>query len=104
MSRLSFDKFVYWLCEKVPRIGLPIGNYYENHEWFQRFTKFGISTLVMFWLIKAPLISIFTILIPSINLIFFFIPSYLIAAFLAGLIVTIGGFILNELWIWARPE
>lgn len=95
MSRLSFDNFVYWLCEKVPRIGPPIGNYFKEHEWFQRFTKFGISTLLMFWLVKGPIIWLFTDVWGI---------WYVLSAFMGGLIVTIGGFILNELWVWARPE
>lgn len=95
-TKWSFDGLFRYTLLKVPYLGKPISEYYINHTWFQRLVKYGFSTLIVYWLVKAPLIAIFTTVLPSI----FYIPSYLIGAFFAGLIVTVIGFFLGEVWIW----
>ena len=97
-TKWSFDKLFKDTILKLPYLGKPISQYYIKHDWFQRLTKYGFSTLIVYWLVKAPLIAIFTAIIPEL----FFIPSYLMGAFVAGLIVTVIGFVLNDLWIWRR--
>lgn len=93
--KVTFDSFVNWLCQKVPWIGPPLGNYYRRHTWFQRFIKFGLSTFVMFWLLKGPIIWLFTDVWGI---------WYVLSAFIGGLIVTVAGFVLNELWVWAKND
>lgn len=97
-AKWSFDWLFKSTILKVPYLGKPISKYYIEHSWFQRLVKYGSSTLVVYWLVKAPLIAIFTAIMPEL----FFIPSYLMGAFIAGLIVTLIGFVLSDLWIWRR--
>ena len=105
---LSFDAIFHQVCDlwaKVPLLGglgPRFDGYYKTHTWFQRFIKFGVTTTLIYWVIKGPLIWVFTGLIPNINLFLFVVPSYLTAGFVVGLVVTLVGFALNEAWIWKQ--
>lgn len=103
-AKLSFDYLFYYICSHIPVLGEPVKNYYTDHAWFKRFAKFGSSTLVMYWLLKGPLLWVLTLTLPSVNLLLFVIPSYVMAGFLAGLIVTVIGFVVNEVWVWKIGE
>ena len=81
-----FDRLVlqYTLANKYTK---PLGNYYENHEWFRKFVKFGLTTVATFWLVKGPLIWLLTEV---------FGYWYVLSAFVVGLIVTVVGFVVNH--------
>ena len=91
-KELSFDKLFHYICARLPYIGPSVGKYYKKHHWFQRFAKFGVSTFIVFWLVKGPLIWLLT----TIGM------WYILSAFISGLIVTVIGFIVNEVWIWSQ--
>ena len=79
-----------------------LDKYYEEHPTFQRFAKYGVLTTLTFWLAKAPLIWLFDLAFGDINLVFFSIPSYVTSAFVAGVIVTLLGFVYSEWGIWKK--
>jgi len=102
MKELSFDWALYNLALKLPYFGKPIAKYYMTHDWFRRFAKFAVSTFIMYWLLKGPLIWLLTQIMPSINLLLFQVPSYVLGGFFAGIIVTVIGFVVNEVWVWSK--
>lgn len=93
METLTFDSVIQWLCRRLPFIGPKVVNYYTCHAWFRRFVKFGLSTFVVFWVVKGPMIWVLTDVLGV---------WYLLSAFVAGVIVTIVGFVLSELWVWKK--
>jgi putative flippase GtrA len=93
-----FDKYLRKLMFYVPFIGEKMVDKYDTVDWFNRFIKFGVSTTLIFWLVKGPLIWMFNSFIPNIG----FIPDYLFSTFIVGLILTIIGFVINEEWIWKQ--
>lgn len=93
METLTFDSVIQWLCRRLPLIGSKIENYYACHAWFRRFVKFGSSTFVVFWVVKGPMIWVLT---DALGI------WYVLSAFVAGVIVTVMGFILSELWVWKK--
>ena len=105
MKEWSFDGVVRQVCRMVSP-GLE--NFYVKQVMqrprFHRLAKFAVSTFIIFWLVKGPLIWILTNSLPSINLILFIIPSYILSAFFAGIVVTLIGFALNEFWIWKTKK
>lgn len=103
-KELSFDWMFHSICQNLPLLGKPLLKYYDKHGWFQRFAKFGVSTSILFWFVKGPLIWLFTGVIPSLNLFLFTVPSYLFASFIAGLLLTLIGFVLNEAWVWEEVK
>lgn len=103
-AKLSFDYLFHRLAVKVPLLGKPVSNYYLKHRWFQRFSKFAVSTFLMFWLVKGPLLWMLTLVLPSINLVLIEIPDYVLGGFLSGIIVTVVGFFINEGWVWKKHE
>lgn len=100
-SKWSFDWVFRRVVLKVPLLGKPVANYYKTHGWFQRFVKFGFTGTIIYWLIRAPMIWYFT---ECLKLSFLFIPSYLVGAFITGLILTAIWFALSELWVWGGGE
>lgn len=95
------DIFIMW-CLSFIRMD----NYYLEHPRFQRFAKYGLLTTITFWIVKSPLILLFDWLFNDIVLNFLFfvwvIPSYLLAAFIAGVLVTLLGFVWSEWGIWKK--
>jgi putative flippase GtrA len=95
MKTLTFDSVIQWLCQKLPLAGPKIGSYYTRHTWFQRFVKFVLSTFVVFWVVKGPIMWVLTDVLGV---------WYVLSAFAAGVIVTIMGFVLSEFWVWRKNE
>lgn len=99
--KISFDSFVASVCGFLPYIGNPILKYYTENETFSRFVKYGVSISIQFWLLRAPLVWWLTGILPDkVNVIVIEFPGYLLASFSIGLILTIGGFFINEYWVW----
>lgn len=82
----AFDNLVFQIT-MGNKWGKPLGNYYQNHEWFRKLIKFGATTIVMFWFVKGPLIFLLTEVLGW---------WYILSAFLVGLIVTVVGFLVNH--------
>ena len=103
MKEWSFDGVVRQVCRMISP-GLE--NFYVKQVMrrprFHRLAKFAVSTFIIFWLVKGPLIWVLTESLPSINLLIFIIPSYLLAAFFAGIVITIISFIIGEFWVWKK--
>jgi len=102
MRKWSFDKIVHGITKQIPLIGKPLWKYYVKHGWFSRTAKFIVTTSILFWLVKSPLIWLLNGFLPSLNLLLVVIPPYLLAAFFTGIIITVIGVVLNEIWIYRR--
>jgi len=102
MRKWTFDKIVHGITKQIPYLGKPLWKYYVKHGWFSRTAKFIVTTSILFWVVKGPLISILNGFLPPVNMLFIIVPSYLLAAFFAGIIVTVMGVIFNEIWIYRR--
>jgi len=88
---LNFDELFMQLAVKIPYFGKGLSKYYIGSPKFQRFTKFALTTFLVYWLAKAPLIVFFTDYLHV---------WYALSAFIVGIIITVVGFVLNESWIW----
>jgi len=104
MKELNFDSLFSKLALKIPLIGKFMQNYYMNHATFRRFTKYAVSTFVIYWVVKGPLIWLLTLLLPSINLFLIIVPDYVLSAFVVGVLVSLIGFLLSEGWIWRKSQ
>lgn len=89
--KLNFDSLFYWLMAKL-HLKI-IADYYMKNGWFQRTAKFGVTTTIMYWFLKGPMIYAFTEWLHV---------WYILSAFLVGLILTLVGVVFNELWIYKR--
>lgn len=85
---MSFDKYLYILLQKIR-----LGNYYRKHLWFRQFVRYGVTTTVIYWCGKAPLIWFFTNVL---NVWFIF------SSFIVGLIITLIGFVVEKLFVFKR--
>jgi len=92
---MNFDTLFRQIALKIPAIGKPLEEYYVKHNWFKRFVKFGTMDLLIYWLLKAPLLIILTDWLGI---------WYALAAFIVGLIITVLGFSFSELWIWKKRK
>ena len=104
MEKWSFDNILRRVLIEIPFLGEPIVDYYNKHKKFRRLVQFAVSTTIVFWLIKSPLILVFNGIIPNINLILFIIPNYIVSTFIVGVIITLIGFLINEEWIWKHDD
>jgi len=102
MSKWTFDKIFHKITNQIPLLGKPLWKYYVEHGWFSRTAKFIVTTSILFWFVKGPLISILNGFLPSVNLLIVVVPPYLLAAFFAGIILTVIGVVFNEIWIYRR--
>jgi hypothetical protein len=102
MKELTFDKIFHKITKYIPFLGKHIWKYYVMHGWFSRTAKFIVTTTILFWFVKGPLISLFTSVFPAINLYILIVPSYLLGAFVTGIIISIIGVVFNEVWIYKK--
>jgi hypothetical protein len=102
MRKWAFDNIVREIVKPIPIIGKPLWKYYVKHSWFSRTSKYIVTTAVLFWLVKSPMIWLLNGFLPSLNLLVLVIPPYLLAAFFTGIIITVIGVVLNEIWIYRR--
>ena len=86
----SIDDFLTQLLSVVK-----LDDYYEDHLWFRQFVRYGITTTVIYWLAKAPLIWFLT---NKLNL------WYILSSFIVGLIITIMGFVVEKFFVFKRDE
>lgn len=98
LKKHSFDGLFLWFVLKIPYFGEPLKNYYLQHGWFRRFTQFTVYTTGVYWFVRAPMIVVFTLVLPETFLWIF--PGYLLATFITGIIVTIIGFVINDKSVW----
>ena len=105
MKKQNLDLFDKLMLFGLTKIGFE-KEFYLGRPRLQRFTKFAFSTFLMFWLVKGPLIALFTErLLPSqISLLIFSIPGYVLSSFIVGIILTFAGFVVNEFWTWGREK
>ena len=96
MKEWSFDGVVRQVCRMISP-GLE--NFYVKQVMrrprFHRLAKFAVSTFIIFWVVKGPLIWMLTDV---------FGFWYVVSAFLGGIVVTLIGFALNEFWIWKTKK
>lgn len=102
LSKWDFDYLFNHLVVEVPVVGKSLSKYYHSHNWFQRLVKFTCYTTILFWLVKGPLIGILALTLPNLNLLVVVVPSYILAAFLAGIIISLISFVLSEIWVWKK--
>ncbi len=98
----TFDKYVAKTIAIIPLLGKRLAKEYLAKLWMQQLARFVLQTFVVFWLVKSPLIYMLTAMLPPISLVLFVIPSYLLAAFVAGVIVTLVGFIITKHWVFKK--
>ena len=97
---MSFDDLVVSFLGYIP-MGDKIIKYYNENDVFKRFFKYGVSISIQFWILRAPLVWWLTGVLPdTINIFFHQFPGYLLASFVIGTVLTIGGFFINEYWVW----
>lgn len=70
-----------------------LNKFYANNLWFRQFVRYGITTTVIYWFAKAPLIWILTEK---------FGIWYLGATFIIGLIITLIGFVVEKFYVFRR--
>lgn len=92
----AFDRAVFQALHFLLKgYGLKLYEMYDKDAQLKRFTKFGVSLFIEFWLLRAPLEW------AMVNLAGW---HYLVSSFLSGLILAIVGFFLNDGWIWRKKE
>jgi len=90
---LSFDSIFLKICRKVPLLGSKVEAWYISVGWFRRFVKFSVTTFVIYWSIRAPMIIFFTEYLRL---------WYPISVFIVGIIMSLIGFAVSEGWIWKK--
>jgi hypothetical protein len=77
--------------------------YQESSPIVQRFLKYGGWIAFQFWIIRAPLTWWMVSVIPDkVNLLIHTVPDYIVADFIAGLILAVAGFFVSEYQIWGH--
>ena len=92
-ERLTFDYIFLYICDKIPLLGGTVANWYKTKSWFNRFTKFGVSTFIVYWGVRAPMMVGFTDVLGV---------HYVLSAFIVGIILSLIGFVISEGWIWGK--
>lgn len=87
----KIDGKIMTLVRRIPWIGQPLWNLYDQKPWFRHLVKFILSATVIYWLVRAPILWVLTELAHI---------HYLVSAFIAGVVVSLATFVASELWVW----
>ena len=90
--------------DKVNKLIKLTGEYYrDSAPIVQRFLKYGGWIAFQFWIIRAPFTWWMVGIIPDkVNLFIHTVPDYILADFIAGLILAVAGFFVSEYKIWGH--
>ena len=66
-----------------------LDHYYLEKKWFRQFVRYGIIQTIVFWIVKAPLIQLFS-----------GVMGWMFATFIVGVAITIVGFVIEKLYVF----